>query len=1111
MLYLTAYFAHFPPIFLMARLQIYRFVTYSLLLIIGFNQAHGQQFEEKAYLGDLMTYNQWPLDSLWHYQPGDKLAGANSAKWPVVDAQFLRDRAGRPLAWPGVGWFKKQWQVPPSLRNQAVALRMGHFGASEIYLDGKLLQRYGKIGTTLTGEAIWLPRQPIIVQLDGKETHWLTVHYGNHRANLRTYGNQFGGFRLLVSRPVYREWNSPEFLPMMISVMIAFSLLFGFIYCLYPARLASLFSTLCLLNYSSLFFAIYLLNIVSDGSVLIQAVSVRDIAVGIIEALFLLNIYVLYYRQLPRQAWLLIAWIPVVVTLVLSQSPGVSIIMPISLVITVEQFRILIIGIRRQKSGFPILLIGRVLGQIVFSIIVLDVFNWFPTFTYTLGILLVINAMILPLTLALHLAWEFRTANRDLEHKLEQVEVLSEQMLQQEQEKQHLLATQNETLELQVADRTAELSHKNQELVIEAALERVRSRSLAMHSSDELSEIITVVSEQLKALGVQFDYVNFIVERADRGWDCYNAAPNRAIQSFLIPYVDHKLFSQGEEAKQQGIDFFAYTLTPDEKNEWLTHLFSQTILKDAPEEFKQLLIDLPGLAASVVGWADIALSIATYSGVPFTDTENAIFKRFGAVFGQAYIRFLDLKKAEGQAREAIRTASLDRVRAQIASMRTTQDLERITPLIWNELTTLGVPFIRCGVFIMDEQQQQIHTFLSTPDGKAIASFNTSFANPGLLSEALPHWRNKEIYTTHWDEATFLEQAQTLIGQGMIASPETYLTDHRPTSLYLHLLPFLQGMLYVGNDTTPLTDDQLSLVQTLADAFSTAYARYEDFNKLDEAKKLAESTLTELKVTQTQLIQKEKMASLGELTAGIAHEIQNPLNFVNNFSEVSTELVEELREEETKANRDPELIGELLDDLSQNLQKITHHGGRASSIVKGMLEHSRTATGEREPTDLNALADEYLRLAYQGIRRSGDPAKDKGFNAELITNFAPDLGEIAVVPQEIGRVLLNLYNNAFYAVREKQKTAPADYHPTVWVSTHRVADAVEIRVKDNGAGIPDDIKAKIFQPFFTTKPTGEGTGLGLSLSYDIVTKGHGGTLTVESMVGKGTTFVINLPA
>jgi signal transduction histidine kinase len=248
-----------------------------------------------------------------------------------------------------------------------------------------------------------------------------------------------------------------------------------------------------------------------------------------------------------------------------------------------------------------------------------------------------------------------------------------------------------------------------------------------------------------------------------------------------------------------------------------------------------------------------------------------------------------------------------------------------------------------------------------------------------------------------------------------------------------------------------------------------------------------------------------MASLGELTVGIAHEIQNPLNFVNNFSEVSAELVTELEEEQQKPHRDTELEAEILGDLKQNLQKITHHGGRASAIVKGMLEHSRTGTGEKRPTDLNTMADEYLKIAYHGLR-----AKDKDFNVELKTDFARDLGKMEIMPQEIGRVLLNLYNNAFYAVQQRQKIAPNGYQPMVTVSTKQVNGQVTIRVGDNGTGIPESVRAKIFQPFFTTKPTGEGTGLGLSLSYDIVTKGHGGTLDVTSAAGEGATFTIIIP-
>ncbi|GAB2793938.1 hypothetical protein GCM10027275_43650 [Rhabdobacter roseus] len=275
------------------------------------------------------------------------------------------------------------------------------------------------------------------------------------------------------------------------------------------------------------------------------------------------------------------------------------------------------------------------------------------------------------------------------------------------------------------------------------------------------------------------------------------------------------------------------------------------------------------------------------------------------------------------------------------------------------------------------------------------------------------------------------------------------------------------------------------------------------SELTRQKEELEHALVELKATQAQLIQSEKMASLGELTAGIAHEIQNPLNFVNNFSEVSDELAQEI-EEEIRAGNTEEVLY-LAQAIRENLQKITHHGKRADSIVKGMLEHSRMSTGEKEPTDLNALADEYLRLSYHGLR-----AKDKNFNAELIADLTPDLGLVRVVPQDFGRVLLNLFNNAFYAVRKRQEGEAATYRPQVRVSTRLQGDEVEIRVRDNGTGIPQAVVDKIYDPFFTTKPAGQGTGLGLSLSYDIVAKGHGGTLEVQSREGEFTEFIIRLP-
>jgi signal transduction histidine kinase len=273
-------------------------------------------------------------------------------------------------------------------------------------------------------------------------------------------------------------------------------------------------------------------------------------------------------------------------------------------------------------------------------------------------------------------------------------------------------------------------------------------------------------------------------------------------------------------------------------------------------------------------------------------------------------------------------------------------------------------------------------------------------------------------------------------------------------------------------------------------------------ELLQAKEI-EKAYNELKSTQAQLIQSEKMASLGELTAGIAHEIQNPLNFVNNFSEVNQELIVEMKEELEKGNVDE--VAKMISQIGDNEAKILHHGKRADAIVKSMLQHSRTSSNIKEPTDLNALADEYLRLAYHGMR-----SKDKSFNAAMQTDYDESIGLIPLIPQDIGRLLLNLYNNAFYAVNDKKKTAEKGYEPTVSVTTKKINSMVEIRIKDNGSGIPQKVRDKIFQPFFTTKPTGEGTGLGLSLSYDIA-KAHGGEIKVSTKEGEFTEFVIRVPA
>jgi signal transduction histidine kinase len=342
---------------------------------------------------------------------------------------------------------------------------------------------------------------------------------------------------------------------------------------------------------------------------------------------------------------------------------------------------------------------------------------------------------------------------------------------------------------------------------------------------------------------------------------------------------------------------------------------------------------------------------------------------------------------------------------------------------------------------------------------------------------------------------------------------------------------------VVTSAEPLQEEALYLLEKFAGVFDLTYTRFSDLKvaeahalqaerdlvEIKIARQKAEKALNELKATQAQLVQQEKLASLGQLTAGIAHEIQNPLNFVNNFSEINAELSEEILEAAAKG--DMEEVKALATDIKSNQEKIREHGKRADSIVKGMLQHSRSSSGAKEPADLAALADEYLRLSYHGMR-----AKDKSFNASIKTNFDPQLPMVPVVAQDIGRVLLNLFNNAFYAVQEKSKIAAPGYEPTISVfvgfpegdpglrpkghlpgenTTNHHPSSIIIAVRDNGPGIPESIKEKIFQPFFTTKPTGQGTGLGLSLSYDII-QAHSGHINLHTRAHEGTEFTIQLP-
>ncbi|MEP7142041.1 MAG: ATP-binding protein [Ferruginibacter sp.] len=659
---------------------------------------------------------------------------------------------------------------------------------------------------------------------------------------------------------------------------------------------------------------------------------------------------------------------------------------------------------------------------------------------------------------------------------------------------------------------------QEREAKIQLALERVRARTMAMQKSIELREVVGILYEQLQYLDFKYGACTITIMDAASGdmeWWMSGFGKQEYPQSYQVKYFDHPGYVAQLLPWKNGEKFSSIVIAGEAKQSYDQIIFNQTDFKQLPDEAIKTMSQLEAVTFSI---AYMKYGALLWGPMALSEEYSNILQCFAKVFEQTYTRFLDLQRAEAQAREAIKTSSLDRVRGEIASMRNADDLHRITPLVWRELTTLGIPFFRCGVMIVNEQEEKVEFYLSTPGAKSLATLHLPFDSSDITRHPVINWRLQKVYTDHWDKEQFMANTKLLIEQGQIQTANTYQDgEEPPASITLQFVPFKQGMMYVGS-VEPLTDVQIDLVQAVADAFSVAYARYEDFTKLEAAKKQVENTLTELQATQKQLIQSEKMASLGELTAGIAHEIQNPLNFVNNFSEVNSELIKELKTEVMNGNM--EEVNAIVNDIETNSEKINHHGKRADAIVKGMLQHSRSSGATKEPTDINALADEFLRLSYHGLR-----AKDKSFNASLKTDFDTTLEKMEVIPQDIGRVLLNLLNNAFYTVNEKKRQVESNltgfknllglerYEPTVSVSTKKIGDKpdnyrVLISVKDNGNGIPQKVVNKIFQPFFTTKPTGHGTGLGLSLSYDII-KAHGGEITVETVEGKGTEFMIEL--
>ena len=663
------------------------------------------------------------------------------------------------------------------------------------------------------------------------------------------------------------------------------------------------------------------------------------------------------------------------------------------------------------------------------------------------------------------------------------------------------------------------------EAQIELALERVRAKTMAMQKSQELREVAATIFEQLQLQGFNFGALAIVIMdeiSGDSDW-WISGFENDYPEKYKIPFFNHRFYVEQWSNWKEGKKYAVMEVSGEEKKMYDDYIFSQTDFIKVSQEAKNVMCGFEKITFSNAYMKHGALSWGT---TPISGDDARILQRFATVFEQTYTRFLDLKLAEEQAREAQIEVALERIRSKTLAMQSSDVLSTIIGLIYSEMGKLNVQLQRCFFMIFNPQNLGVTWWMASGESLDLGQgyFVPYSEHPPQLAYVKGWQERQETWRylmqgeekAAWDAFLFQKTELSNLPSFIIDIMKSFKTIHLEASFNSF------GCLTTGNEQ-PLNQEAFDLLIRFSKVFDMTYTRFNDI-KIAEAqaeqarldliqiqteKKRAEDALSELRITQTQLIQKEKLASLGELTAGIAHEIQNPLNFVNNFSELSVELIEELKSPLTP--KGGTLEAELLSDISQNLEKINHHGKRASSIVKGMLEHSRASTGVKEWININKLADEYLRLSYHGLR-----AKDKDFNADFSTDFDVNLPKIEVIPQDIGRVLLNLINNAFYAVNQRKQQLDASselassYTPSVIVYTQQSDSQIIIKIKDNGIGMSEATKAKVFQPFFTTKPTGQGTGLGLSLAYDIVTKGHGGTLEVESEEGEGSIFIIQLP-
>lgn len=802
------------------------------------------------------------LNQGWKWHAGDNPKWArpdfDDSAWEGIDP--TKDINNLPqIRKAGKGWFRIHIMPDSALATTILSMAINQGLASEFYQNGKLIGRLGTLNINPEQVKTYNPQESQVRQV-------LHLYTGNERElvmavrfslqSIQRYGRSYGlpatsGLRItLLKSDTYQangdiilekrdDVNLNGFDYARAAMLLILGMIHLFFYVYYRLQKANLyFGVYCILSFFTSVFLPVIPNFFHDLSERNLFIRLHLFSYLCLTFFLLGAIYHLFNYPIGRYFKVLIIGGGIVYLGVFS---AINMDLPwliLNLLILAEAVRVSIVAYLAKKDGALIIVLGTT-GYLLFRILYFANFSqkFVPVPEQILFSLAVFSIVI---SITLFLAKDFAKNAHALKEKLIEIETLSA-------EKEQILTEQNQTLERQVEQRTAELSHKNQELVIEAALERVRTRSLAMHSSEELKEVITVISEQLQALGLQFDYVDFVVERADRGWDCYNSIPSRgSIVSFIIPFLDHRVFNEYRTVRSQGLDFFSYTLTPDEKNQWFTHIFNQTIVKNAADEFKQFLTDSPGVASSVVVGRDITLSIGNYKGVPFTDTENAIFKRFGSVFGQVYTRFLDLKKAEEQAREAKIEAALERVRSRSLALHSSGELKEVIALVFSQLNQLGVAITDGGavIFLFTEGSRDMINWTVNPDRISEATcFTLPYLDHPILSS---FWEAREKGISFMTASYTAEEKNSYWEQIFLVSDYKYLSEETKQWIYAgtgyaySIANEKHSALYIDSFTGKMySERENDILKRFARVFEQAYVRFLDLQKAEVQAKEAQ--------------------------------------------------------------------------------------------------------------------------------------------------------------------------------------------------------------------------------------------------------------------------------